>query len=122
MQTLARATPPTPPRLGVMETCAIGLLTPWLSQGVREEWLGDLHEARCRLVTRGYTGWAISLMTVGRTVLLAWSLVITKVYDLVSEPCLATGTATPQKNNLRTDSCGLMKECDMWLYIKAMAG
>ncbi len=122
MQRFTRATSPPPPRLGVVETWTIALLTPWLSQDAREEWLGDLHEARCRLVTRGYPGWAISLMTVGQTVLLAWSLVITKVYDLVSEPCLATGTATPQKNNLRTDSCGLMKECDMWLCIQAMAG
>jgi hypothetical protein len=47
-----------------------------------EEWRGDLREATQKLTEEGKPRWACALITVGRILLLIWSLVRIKI-DLV---------------------------------------
>lgn len=50
----------------------------------REEWLGDLVEARHELLKAGYPRWIASLITVAKSGLLVWSLIRIRYQDLVS--------------------------------------
>jgi hypothetical protein len=66
----------------ILEMRCVSLLAHILPRDAREEWLGDLEEARHELVTSHYAWWAISLITWGRVVLLGWSLIKIKYQDL----------------------------------------
>jgi hypothetical protein len=45
-------------------------------------WFGDLQEARWELIDAGYPRWRVRLITLGRAVLLFWSLIQVKCQDL----------------------------------------
>ena len=49
----------------------------------REEWLGDLEEARQEMLKAGYWRFAVALITYARLGLLLWSLARIKLSDLV---------------------------------------
>jgi hypothetical protein len=66
----------------LLEMRCVSLLAHILSRDAREEWLGDLQEARRELIASRYTWWAVSLITWGRVVLLGWSLIKIKYQDL----------------------------------------
>jgi hypothetical protein len=50
----------------------------------REEWLGDLEEARRELLQRGYPRWVANLMTLGRVIILTWGFVKAQYGDMIS--------------------------------------
>src|SRR2546422_850328 len=62
--------------------------TPCLTKGLlwplryREEWIGDLHEARHKWIEAGYSPSVVELMTVGRAFHLYISLVQIKIFEL----------------------------------------
>jgi hypothetical protein len=62
----------------------VSLLAYILPKRAREEWLGDLQEARCDLIGKGHSQWVIKLITWGRVLLLGWSFLRIKYQDLLS--------------------------------------
>ncbi len=59
------------------------LLAYFLDMERREEWLGELIEARCDMLHEGYPRWAIFLVTFGRLFLLGCALLRIKYQDIV---------------------------------------
>lgn len=55
-----------------------------------EEWIGDLHEAGKKLSDEGYPRWVRTAITLGRVLLLIWSLVRIKMDLLVGKRCQRT--------------------------------
>jgi len=62
----------------------VSLFSYILPQRAREEWIGDLREARRELLEAKYPQWVVDCITFGRLILLAWSLLRVKFQDLVS--------------------------------------
>lgn len=60
----------------------VSLLGHILPERQREEWLGDLKEARASLIYYGWSRWVVALMTLLRLCLLLWSLLRIKYQDL----------------------------------------
>jgi hypothetical protein len=61
---------------------AVELLAHILPENDREEWLGDLKEARRSLLCNGWSIWAVTPITIARACLLVWSLLRIKYQDL----------------------------------------
>jgi hypothetical protein len=64
------------------ELRAVSLVARRLPEEIREEWLGDLQEARWKLIEANYPWWAVSLITWKQLALLFWSLIQMKYQDL----------------------------------------
>jgi hypothetical protein len=60
----------------------VDLLAHILPENDREEWLGDLKEARRSLLCNGWSIWAVTPITIARACLLVWSLLRIKYQDL----------------------------------------
>jgi transcriptional regulator of acetoin/glycerol metabolism len=60
----------------------VNLLGHILPQRAREEWLGDLKEARRNLLLQGYPNWAVMLITITTAAVLVRSLLRIKYEDL----------------------------------------
>ena len=69
---------------GTWEVRCASLLAHILPMQACEEWLGDLKEAHEKLAREGYSRWAIVLVTLGRVLLLGWSLLQIRYQDLIS--------------------------------------
>ena len=50
----------------------------------REEWLGDLYELNREMLHKGYPRWFVSIINMGRTVILALSAIKIKLSDFIS--------------------------------------
>lgn len=64
------------------DMCLVNLLGHILPEHTREEWLGDLKEARLDLIWHGWSNWAVTLITLARASLLVWCLLRIKYQDL----------------------------------------
>jgi transcriptional regulator of acetoin/glycerol metabolism len=60
----------------------VNLLGHILPRNQREEWLGDLKEARLSLLSNGWSRWIVAVITLLRLCLLLWSLLRIKYQDL----------------------------------------
>src|SRR5712692_10828769 len=92
------------------ELWGVSLLGYLLPKRQREEWMGDLTEARFELLEQGWRRWALVIVTLGRAFLLAWSLIRIKYQDL--------GLAKDQAVDLGLKTKGLSKIVE---YIQKLA-
>ncbi len=100
-----------------IETWIIARLASWTPPERREEWLGDLYEARCRLAEQGYNAWAICFITLGRVLQLVWSLVSTTLYDTMYTSGRDVAPAVSSTSCCAAVGAGIWKGFDMWRYI-----
>lgn len=55
-----------------------------LSADRREEWLGDLYEINREMLNKGYPRWCVSIINVGRSIILVVSALQIKLSDLMT--------------------------------------